>query len=329
MFDTLFITNPLPDELHIDPLRPLKGVIVGTGQVGMACAYSLLIQNVFDEMVLVDINQEKLEGEVMDLEQGMPFVQPTIIRAGTMADADGADIVIVTAGAAQKSGETRLDLVQKNVEILKKMIPDIVSHAPNAILLMVTNPVDVLTYAAWKLSGLPKARVLGSGTVLDTGRFRFLLARKLQIDPRSLHAYVIGEHGDSEVPFWSQTNIAGAPLYRESMPEKERQEMDEIFQQTKNAAYEIIQRKGYTSYAIGLAVTQIVQSIVRDQNRVLTVSSLLDEVCGVKEICLSLPAVVNRLGVTRVLKVPLNDAEQSKLQASAKTLRDVIDKIQF
>ncbi|HEY9764236.1 MAG TPA: L-lactate dehydrogenase [Trichocoleus sp.] len=329
MFDTLFITNPLPEEMHIDPLRPLKGVIVGAGQVGMACAYSLLIQNVFDEMVLVDTNQEKLEGEVMDLEQGMPFVQPSVIRAGTMADAAGADIVIVTAGAAQKPGETRLDLVRKNVEILKKMIPDIVSHAPDAILLMVTNPVDVLTYAAWKLSGLPRARVLGSGTVLDTGRFRFLLARKLQVDPRSLHAYVIGEHGDSEVPFWSQTNIAGAPLYSETMPEKERQEMDDIFSQTKNAAYEIIQRKGYTSYAIGLAVTQIVQSIVRDQNRVLTVSSLLDEVCGVKDVSLSLPAVVNRMGVSRVLKVPLSETEQSKLQASAETLRNVIDQIEF
>lgn len=328
MFDKLFITNP-PPELNTEPLRPLKGVIVGAGQVGMACAYSLLIQNVFDEMVLVDINQHKLEGEVMDLEQGMPFVQPTTIRAGTMVEGAGADIVIVTAGAAQKPGETRLDLVQKNVEILKKMIPDIVSHAPDAILLMVTNPVDVLTYAAWKLSGLSRARVLGSGTVLDTGRFRFLLARKLQVDPRSLHAYIIGEHGDSEVPFWSQTNIAGAPLYSQATSEGERQEMDDIFYQTKNAAYEIIQRKGYTSYAIGLAVTQIVQSIVRDQNRVLTVSSLLDDVCGVNDICLSLPAVVNRMGVTRVLNVPLSDAEQIKLQASAKTLRDVIDQIEF
>lgn len=328
MFDTLFTTNPLPD-LHVDPLRPLKGVIVGAGQVGMACAYSLLIQNVFDEMVLVDINRDKLEGEVMDLEQGMPFVQPTAIKAGTMADGADADIVIVTAGAAQKPGETRLDLVQRNVEILKTMIPDIVSHAPDAILLMVTNPVDVLTYAAWKLSGLSRARVLGSGTVLDTGRFRFLLARQLQLDPRSLHAYVIGEHGDSEVPLWSQANVAGAPLYYEGMPEYEQQAMDDIFAQTKNAAYEIIQRKGYTSYAIGLAVTQIVQSIVRDQNRVLTVSSLIDEVFGVKDVCLSLPAVVNRMGITRVLKVPLNEAEQTQLQTSAQTLRGVIDQIQF
>lgn len=328
MFDTLFTTNTSP-KLAVDPLRPLKGVIVGAGQVGMACAYSLLIQNVFDEMVLVDINRDKLEGEVMDLEQGMPFVEPTAIRAGTMADGADADIVIVTAGSAQKQGETRLDLVQRNVEILKKMIPDIVSHAPNAILLMVTNPVDVLTYAAWKLSGLPRSRVLGSGTVLDTGRFRHLLARKLQIDPRSLHAYIIGEHGDSEVPLWSQTNIAGAPLYHEGMPAADQQALDDVFLQTKNAAYEIIQRKGYTSYAIGLAVTQIVQSIVRDQSRVLTVSSLLDDVFGVKEVCLSLPAVVNRLGVTRVLNVPLSPDEQAKLTQSAKTLRDVIDQIAF
>lgn len=328
MIEALFTQNPLPN-LKVDPLRPLKGVIVGAGQVGMACAYSMLIQDVFDEMVLVDINREKLEGEVMDLEQGMPFVQPTQITGGTLADGAGADIVIVTAGAAQKPGENRLDLVQKNVEILKKLIPDIVNHCPEAIVLMVTNPVDVLTYAAWKLSGLPRARVLGSGTVLDTGRFRYLLARQLQIDPRSLHAYIIGEHGDSEVPLWSQTNIAGTRIMEESISPDDRVKLKDIFVQTKNAAYDIIQRKGYTSYAIGLAVTQIVQAIIRDQSRVLTVSSLLDEIYGINDVCLSLPAVVSRMGVTRVLNLRLNDTEQEQLRQSAQTLRSVIDQIRF
>ena len=328
MFDSLFTTNPLPD-LHVDPLRPLKGVIVGAGQVGLACAYSMMIQNVLDEMVLVDINQEKLIGEVMDLEQGMSFVQPTTIKAGTMADAAGADVVIITAGAAQKEGETRLDLVQKNVEILKKLIPDIVTHCPEAILLLVSNPVDVLTYAAWKLSGLPKARVLGSGTVLDTGRFRYLLARRMGIDARSLHAYIIGEHGDSEVPFWSQANVGGTYLYNEGVPAGDRQILDATFEETKNAAYEIINRKGYTNFAVGLAVTQIVQSIIRDQNRVMTVSCILDEIFGVEDLCLSVPAVVGRTGVSRRLNFTLNDREEALLKHSAQTLRRAIEQIQF
>ncbi|TVQ11122.1 MAG: L-lactate dehydrogenase [Leptolyngbya sp. DLM2.Bin27] len=307
----------------------MKGVIVGAGQVGLACAYAMMIQNVLDELVLVDINQDKLIGEVMDLEQGMSFVEPTAITAGTMADAAGADVVIITAGAAQKPGETRLELVQKNVEIFKTLIPDIVTHCPEAILLLVSNPVDVLTYTAWKLSGLPQARVLGSGTVLDTGRFRYLLSRRLGIDPRSLHAYIIGEHGDSEVPFWSHANVCGSPLYHDDMATADRQVMDDIFQQTKNAAYEIIRRKGYTNYAVGLAVTQIVQSIVRDQNRVFTVSCVIDEVLGVEDVCLSLPAVVGRQGVSRRLNIVLSAHEQAMLQQSAQTLRNVIDQIRF
>ncbi|WP_017300503.1 L-lactate dehydrogenase [Nodosilinea nodulosa] len=328
MFDSLFTTHALPG-LHLDPLRPLKGVIVGAGQVGLSCAYAMMIQNVLDEMVLIDINQEKLIGEVMDLEQGMSFVQPTVIKAGTMADSAGADVVIITAGAAQKDGETRLDLVQKNVELLKKLIPELVSHSPQAVLLLVSNPVDVLTYAAWKLSGLPQSQVLGSGTVLDTGRFRYLLSRRLGIDARSLHAYIIGEHGDSEVPFWSHANVCGTPLYYDGMPDDEREAMDEIFQQTKNAAYEIIRRKGYTNYAVGLAVAQIVQAIVRDQNRVLTVSCITDEIFGVSDVCLSVPAVVGRFGVARQLTLSLNQREQELLQHSAQTLRDVINQIRF
>ncbi len=328
MFDSLFTANPQPN-FHVDPLRPLKGVIVGAGQVGLACAYSMMIQNLLDEMVLIDLDQEKLIGEVMDLEQGMSFVQPTTIKAGTMADAAGADVVIITAGAAQREGETRLDLVQKNVEILKKLVPNIVAHCPEAILLVVSNPVDVLTYAAWRLSGLPKARVLGSGTVLDTGRFRYLLSRRMGLDARSLHAYIIGEHGDSEVPFWSQANVGGTSLYTEGMPAADRQIMDDIFQQTKHAAYEIINRKGYTNFAVGLAVTQIVQSIVRDQNRVLTVSCIVDEILGVKDLCLSMPAVVGRVGVSRRLNFTLNALEQEQLQHSAQTLREVIDQIRF
>lgn len=328
MLDHLFAHNPAAP-LSAAPRQPLKGVIIGAGQVGMACAYATVIQNIFDQLVLVDINRDKLEGEVMDLQQGISFVEPTAVTAGTLADGAGADIVVITAGAAQRPGETRLALVQRNVEILKGLIPQVVAHCPEAIVLMVANPVDVLTYVAWKLSGLPSSRILGSGTVLDTGRFRYLLAQKLGVDPRSLHAYIIGEHGDSEVPFWSQANVAGTPIYTDALSSAERGELDQIVVQVKQAAYEIIRRKGYTSYAIGLGVAQIVQSILRDQNRVLTVSSLMDGCQGLEHVCLSLPSVVGRQGVTRVLNVSLNDEERDRLHQSAATLRQVIEQITF
>lgn len=331
MFESLFLPNPTPP-LALDPLRPLKGVIIGAGQVGMACAYSMLIQNTLDELVLVDINLDKLQGEVMDLVHGLPFVQPTRVWGGSIAEGSGADIVIVTAGSAQRPGETRLSLVQRNVEIFRSLIPEIVTHCPEAILLIVSNPVDILTYAALRFSGLPSSRVLGSGTVLDTARFRYLLGNELKVDPRSLHAYIIGEHGDSEVPFWSQAHIGGAHLCDADWPGSptcDHPDLNRIFLQVKNAAYEIIQRKGYTSYAIGLAVTQIVQSILRGQNRVLTVSSLINGVGGLEDVCLSLPSVVNRTGVDRVLNVSLSQMEYEQLHASAATLRAVIDQIQF
>ncbi|TVR12900.1 MAG: L-lactate dehydrogenase, partial [Phormidium sp. GEM2.Bin31] len=210
MFEHLFTTLPDP---QFRALQPRKAVIIGAGQVGMACAYSLLIQNCFDELVLQDLATDKVEGEVMDLAHGLPFLAPTAIAAGTVADAGrNADIVIITAGAAQKPGETRLDLVQKNVAIFRRLIPEIAEFCPEAILLIVTNPVDIMTYVSLKLSGFSSSRVLGTGTVLDTARFRSLLGRELRLDARSLHAYIIGEHGDSEVPVWSKVNIAGMPL---------------------------------------------------------------------------------------------------------------------
>jgi L-lactate dehydrogenase len=192
--------------------RLLKGSIIGAGQVGMACAYAMVIQNTLDELVLHDIDRAKLEGEVMDLVHGIPFVEPTRIWAGELADCAGSDVVILTAGAKQRPGETRLDLVHRNVEIFKSLIPALMEHCPEAIFLVVSNPVDVMTYVSLKLSGLPPGQVMGSGTVLDTARFRYLLAQRLGVDPRSLHAYIIGEHGDSEVAVWSKVNIAGTPI---------------------------------------------------------------------------------------------------------------------
>lgn len=328
MFETLFTHPPDP---QLSAIQPRKAVIIGAGQVGMACAYSLLIQNCFDELVLQDLAIEKLEGEVMDLAHGLPFVAPTAVSAGTVAEEGrNADIVIITAGAAQKPGETRLDLVQKNVAIFRNLIPDIAKYCPQAILLVVTNPVDIMTYVSLKLSGFSSSQVLGSGTVLDTARFRAILAREFNLDARSLHAYIIGEHGDSEVPVWSHVNIAGTPLCNGDWPGSPRSDdprLTRIFQETRDAAYEIIKRKGYTSYAIGLGVTDIVQAILRNQNRVMTVSRLVPGVQDLHDVCLSLPTVVNRQGAERMLQLSLTKTEASQLHQSATVMTKIIKEL--
>lgn len=332
MFDQLFHSSSEPTSSSPNYRSSRKGVIIGAGQVGIACAYSMLIQNTLDEMVLIDIDRRKLEGEVMDLMHGLPFVEPTLIRSGSLddGDADGANLVIVTAGAKQKPGETRLDLVHRNVEIFKGLIPEVARRCPDAILLIVSNPVDVMSYVSWQLSGFPPSRVIGSGTLLDTARFRSLLAQKLHLDPRSLHAYIIGEHGDSEVPVWSKVNISGVNLRDGCVDEgSEGVVLDQVFDQVKNAAYEIIERKGATSYAIGLGVTQMAQAILRDQNRVLTVSTFLSHTHGLDDVYLSLPAVVGGQGVVRVLNLMLSSDEEQQLQKSGQILRQTIEKLRL
>ncbi|MGB3642268.1 MAG: L-lactate dehydrogenase [Rivularia sp. (in: cyanobacteria)] len=321
-------------EKTISKLRPRKGVIIGAGQVGLACAYSLLIQNTLDELVLVDINQKKLEGEVMDLLHGSPFLEPTVIKAGSLADgiADNADVAIVTAGSKRLTGETRLDLMQRNSELFKNLIPEVVKHCPDAILLIVTNPVDVMTYISLQLSGLPNTSVIGSGTVLDTARFRYLLAEKLQLDSRNLHAYIIGEHGDSEVPVWSKVNISGMHLCEEDLEKSttaQQEFLDPIFEKVKKAGQEIIKRKGATSYAIGLGVTDIVKAILRDQNRIFTVSSLVEDFYGIKNVCLSLPTVINRRGVDRKLNLTLTETELKQLKKSSEVLHNAISQLKL
>ncbi len=331
MFENIF-TNDREAETT-NPIRPRKGVIIGMGQVGLACAYSLLIQNCFDELVLQDIDLEKVEGEVMDLVHGMSFIAPTRLVAGTVADeGKNADLIIITAGTAQKSGESRLSLLERNVAIFKNILGNVVAHCPNAILLIVTNPVDIMTYVALKISGFPSFRVIGSGTVLDTSRFRFLLADRLNIDARSVHAYIIGEHGDSEVPVWSTANIAGMKLLQqdwEELAEGDRDELTAIFDRVKNAAYEIIRRKGSTSYAIGLAVTDIVKAILRSQERVLTVSSLVDGLYGIEGVCLGLPRVVNDRGILKTVNLVLSPIEERQLLHSASVLRQVFDRLKL
>lgn len=325
MFERIF--TPHPDAEKVAPLRPRKGVIIGAGQVGLACAYSILIQDCFDALILQDIDQDKVEGEVMDLLHGMPFIEPTDLQAGTVADVGrDADFVIITAGTGQKPGEGRLDLLGRNISIFKSILKDVVKYCPDAILLIVSNPVDIMTYATLKITGFPSSRVIGSGTVLDTARFRYQLAQRMEVDPRNVHAYIIGEHGDSEVAFWSTAHVGGKRLLSdgwESLNRAEQEELTGIFQQVKNAAYEIIQRKGYTSYAIGLAVTDIVKAIMRSQERILTVSSLMDGRYGIYDVCLGWPTVVNEKGILKTVNLTLSEEEEKQFRQSAQVLKQV------
>jgi L-lactate dehydrogenase len=308
-----------------------KVVVVGTGQVGATICYALMMSGIASTIVLINRNTDLSEGHAMDLNDGLPFVQPATIFAGNYSDCKGADIVVVTAGAAHKQGETRLDLVYKNTDIFKDIIPKITVHEPGT-LLIVSNPVDILTYVALKVSGYPMNRVIGSGTTLDTARFKFLLSRHCRVDPNNVPAYVIGEHGDSEVPVWSQANIAGMPL-QEDCRACERscssEQRDEIFGQAKNAAYEIISRKGYTNFAIALAVVRIVTSILRDENSVLTVSSLINDYNNVSDVCLSIPTILNMNGIARHIKIDLDEAEIHQFQTSAKALKKIIGQLKI
>jgi L-lactate dehydrogenase len=300
--------------------------IVGAGAVGATLGYALMIRGQADELVLIDINRDKAEGEAMDLRHGLPFVRPVDVHVGDYADCAGADVVVITAGAASRPGETRLDLAARNAAIFRQIVPEILRYNAEGILLVVTNPVDVLTHLTIKLSGYPTGKVMGSGTVLDSARFRYLLAEHCGVDPRNVHAYIIGEHGDSEVPVWSLSNIAGTRLTDycvvcrrdcEGIPK------DEIFGRVRDAGYQVIQRKGATYYAVGLAVASIVESILRDQHSILPVSSLMQGQYGLEDVCLSLPAVVGQYGVVQVLELPLDEEELAGLRRSAGVLQEV------
>jgi L-lactate dehydrogenase len=289
-----------------------------------------MLSGLFSELVIIDINKEKAQGEVMDLNHGMPFVRPVKIYAGDYSDCSGSDIIIITAGANQRPGETRIDLVNRNTAVFKGIISEIIKYNNDCILLVVTNPVDILTYITYKLSGFPKNKVIGSGTVLDTARFRYLLGDHVGIDTRNIHAYIIGEHGDTEVATWSLTNIAGIPMdtFCDECHECEGTvSRNEIYDNVKGAAYQIIQRKGATYYAVALAVRRIVEAIVRNENSILTVSSLIEGQYGISDICLSVPTLVNRNGIQKVIEVPINKSENDYLQKSAQALKDVLKSV--
>jgi len=304
--------------------QPVRVVVVGAGNVGATFAYALLFRGLAAEIVLIDANHARAEGEAMDLNHAEPFTNPTRVWAGSYEDCAGAAIVVVCAGAGQRPGETRLDLVKRNADIFAKIIPEIVRRNPDGILLIATNPVDVLTQVSQKLSGLPVNRVIGSGTILDTARFRHLLGRHFKVEPRSVHAYIIGEHGDSEVPVWSLANIAGLRLadYAElNGISHDETALDDIFRQTRDAAYHIIERKGATYFAVAAGLMRIVEAILRDQRTVLSVSSLVNGYYGIENLCLSLPAIVGRNGIERVLRLHLNDKEEAALKRSAEVLK--------
>lgn len=299
--------------------------IIGAGKVGATFAYGLLMSGVANDIVLIDSNRAKAEGEVMDLEHAQAFAPPTRISVGNYSDCAEASVIVVTAGGGRQPGDSRLDLLKKNYDLLAEIIRSIVPQNPRGVILIASNPVDVLTYAALQLSGLPAQRIIGSGTILDTARFRTLLSQHFGVDTHSVHAHIIGEHGDSEVPVWSLANIAGIKLaefcQKHGMPDAALQE---IFVQTRDAGGAVIQRKGATYYGIAASLVQIVAAIVRDQNTVLSVSSLVRDYYGVNDVCLSLPAVLNRSGVKEVLPLQLSEDEVQQLQHSAEVLRSSI-----
>ncbi len=313
-----------------DVACPTRVVVVGICNVGASFAYALLLSGLAAEIVLIDANRPRAEGEAMDLNHAVPFAHPTRIWAGDYPDCAGASVIVLSAGAGQKPGETRLDLVQKNAAIWRDIIPRIIKHNRTAILLIATNPVDVLTFAAWKLSGLPSHQVIGSGTILDTARFRYLLSQHFGVDARSVHAFIIGEHGDSEVPVWSLANIAGMRLHNFAAAHGQSYDpkiMEEIFTQTRDAAYRIIERKGATYYAVAAGLMRITQAILRHQNTVLSVSSLIDDYYGIRDVALSLPTVVNRRGIEKVLRIELNEEEVARVRHSASVLQQIISKV--
>lgn len=304
-----------------------KAAIVGCGFVGASIAFSLMQRGVFSELVLIDANRRKAEGEAMDLSHGVPYTSSMDIYAGDYPDTADCALVIVTAGANQKPGETRLDLIGRNVAILGSILPNLTAAGFAGILMIVSNPVDVLTYAAQRISGYPAERVIGSGTVLDTARLKYELGRHLDVDARSIHAVIIGEHGDSELAVWSGANVSGIDLnhFCELRGHFDHENsMQRIYEAVRGSAYEIIERKGATYYGIAMAVARISEAIVRDEHAVLPVSVLPRGEYGLSDLALSLPSVVGRSGVEKVLEIPLSPEESEALAASAAQIHEVI-----
>ena len=307
-----------------------KVAVIGTGFVGSSSAFALMESGLFSEMILLDADQNRAEGEALDISHGLPFARPMKITAGTYDDLVDAAIIVITAGAGQKPGETRLDLVKKNVAIFRTIIGEIAKRNCQGILLIVANPVDILTYVALKLSGFPENRVFGSGTTLDTARLKYLLGERLSVDARSVHAWIIGEHGDSQIAAWSSANVSGVPLSdfcsMRGFTEHD-QNMEDIAVDVKNSAYKIIEKKKATYYGVAVAVRRICEAIIRDEKSVLPVSSIQHGAFGIEGVALSMPAIVGKNGVEKQIPIKLNEKEQMELRKSADALKEVLKSI--
>ncbi|XP_074128640.1 L-lactate dehydrogenase A chain isoform X1 [Sminthopsis crassicaudata] len=311
-----------------------KITVVGVGAVGMACAISILMKDLADELALVDVIEDKLKGEMMDLQHGSLFLKtPKIVSGKDYSVTANSKLVIVTAGARQQEGESRLNLVQRNVNIFKFIIPNIVKYSPDCKLLIVSNPVDILTYVAWKLSGFPKNRVIGSGCNLDSARFRYLMGERLGVHSSSCHGWVLGEHGDSSVPVWSGVNVAGVSLknlYPALGTDSDAEKWKEVHKQVVDSAYEVIKLKGYTSWAIGLSVADLSESIMKNLRRVHPISTMIKGLYGINEdVFLSVPCILGQNGISDVVKVNLNAEEEGRLKKSADTLWGIQKELQF
>ncbi len=307
-----------------------KVVLVGTGMVGMSYAYCLLNQNVCEELVLIDVDKKRAEGEAMDLNHGLAFASSNMrIYAGDYQDCLDADVVAICAGVAQQPGETRLDLLKRNAKVFRSIVEPVTASGFNGIFLVATNPVDIMTRITYALSGFNPRRVLGSGTALDTARLRYLLGEYLNVDPRNVHAYVIGEHGDSEFVPWSQAFLATKPIAElcDSTEEVCMDRLSEIAQEVQGAAYKIIEAKKATYYGIGMAMTRITKAILGDENSVLTVSAMLRGEYGQTDVFAGVPCIINRNGIQRVLEISLNEEEQQKFDDSCRILRESFDQM--
>ena len=303
-----------------------KVILVGDGAVGSSYAYAMVLQGIAQEIGIVDIFKDKTKGDAIDLSNALPFTSPKKIYSAEYSDAKDADLVVITAGAPQKPGETRLDLVNKNLKILKSIVDPIVDSGFNGIFLVAANPVDILTYATWKLSGFPKNRVVGSGTSLDTARFRQSIAEMVNVDARSVHAYIMGEHGDTEFPVWSHANIGGVTIaeWVKAHPEIKEDKLVKMFEDVRDAASEIIKLKGATFYGIATALARISKAILNDENAVLPLSVYMDGQYGLNDIYIGTPAVINRNGIQNILEIPLTDHEEESMQKSASQLKKVL-----
>lgn len=304
--------------------------VIGTGAVGCSYAYSMINQGVAEELVLIDVNQAKAEGEAMDLNHGIPFApSPIKVWSGTYQDCESADLVVITAGLPQKPGETRLELVEKNTKIFRQIVKNIMDSQFNGIFLVATNPVDILTYVTFKESGLPKERIIGSGTVLDSARLRFALGQFFNVDPRNIHAAIMGEHGDTELPVWSHATIGLEQLETvlAGKNDGKKEALEDIFESVRDAAYQIIDRKGATFYGIGMSLVRITKAILYNENSILTVSAFLNGEYGHNDVYVGVPAIINRSGIREIIEIELNEKEKEQFDHSVNVLKQTMKNV--